>query len=594
MTSNHGHDSEHSGAGMNEESAPETDACRSESELTEAEARYRALVEYSPVGVYVVDRERFVYVNPRFARMLGYSEEELLSSVRVSDTIAPEDRGRFIPPEPTPVLNRETPMHFAFRGIRKDGSSIELEVYGTIAVISGKPAIVGTAFDVTDQKLAEQAVKESEEKFRMLSESAEAAIGIIQGKHLVYVNPYLERASEYAYDDLMRIDVADLIHPGDRQMVMDRLQRRLAGEKLVSHYEFRMVTRTGRERWMEISPARIVYRGRPAIVGIAYDVTERKMAVEALRRSEARFRAVFDEAPAALMITDTSGLVLQVNSAFQQFTGRSKEQVVGYSVYDAVSSPEDQRQAREITERVALGESVQNVLWSPRRPDGRQVFILTNVVPLCNDRGEVEAILSLGTDITDRLLAEQHDREIEEQKRDFYRRTIMAATEGKLAITESEKIREKCGPPVAAWRLREYEQMYTVRQDVRKLAADAGMDEDRVYDFVLCVGEAITNAVKHANGGDASLHLTDGVLCFVVSDRGPGIDALALPELALKRGYSTAVSLGMGYKTMISVADAVYLATGPGGTTVGIEMKLHQSREASNAAQLPDTWRTRF
>ena len=71
-------------------------------------------------------------------------------------------------------------------------------------------------------------------------------------------------------------------------------------------------------------------------------------------------------------------------------------------------------------------------------------------------------------------------------------------------------------------------------------------------------------------------------LLFVVSDQGPGIPALTLPDVALRRGYSTAGTLGMGYKIMTSFGDRVYLATGPEGTTVAIEMRL-QPEELSLA-----------
>ncbi|HEY3298803.1 MAG TPA: ATP-binding protein, partial [Armatimonadota bacterium] len=117
-----------------------------------------------------------------------------------------------------------------------------------------------------------------------------------------------------------------------------------------------------------------------------------------------------------------------------------------------------------------------------------------------------------------------------------------------------------------------------------------GMNESRVYDMVLCVGEAATNALKHAGGGSASIHRRADALLFVVEDHGSGIEALTLPEVALTKSYSTARSLGMGYKAMISIADRVHLATGPNGTTVAIEMILHPVQRPPILAGIPDTW----
>jgi anti-sigma regulatory factor (Ser/Thr protein kinase) len=116
------------------------------------------------------------------------------------------------------------------------------------------------------------------------------------------------------------------------------------------------------------------------------------------------------------------------------------------------------------------------------------------------------------------------------------------------------------------------------------------MEESKLYDLVLCVGEATTNAIKHADMGRVSVHKRDGALLVRVSDSGPGIQEINLPDVALKRGYTTAISLGMGYKAMISIADRVYLATGPTGTTVAIEMSLHPKEKEQPVPGLPGAW----
>jgi anti-sigma regulatory factor (Ser/Thr protein kinase) len=113
-----------------------------------------------------------------------------------------------------------------------------------------------------------------------------------------------------------------------------------------------------------------------------------------------------------------------------------------------------------------------------------------------------------------------------------------------------------------------------VRKRAQDAAISAGIDEERAWKFATGVGEAVTNAVKHAGGGRACLCRTPEGLLLLVEDDGPGIPSLSLPDVALRRGYSTAGTLGVGYKIMISFADRTYLGTGPKGTTVGIVMKL--------------------
>ena len=105
-----------------------------------------------------------------------------------------------------------------------------------------------------------------------------------------------------------------------------------------------------------------------------------------------------------------------------------------------------------------------------------------------------------------------------------------------------------------------------------------GMEESAIGKFTVAIGEAATNALKHAGGGRATLHKTEEGLMVTVCDDGPGIPQPSLPDVALRKGYSTTGTLGMGYKVMISFADRIWLATGDGGTCVGILMTLRDGQ----------------
>lgn len=167
-------------------------------------------------------------------------------------------------------------------------------------------------------------------------------------------------------------------------------------------------------------------------------------------------------------------------------------------------------------------------------------------------------------------------------KTSFYRKTILAATENKLVISEPEEIRNIAGPPLNTWIMEEIQSIAIIRDEVSKYANESGMDKMRVFDFLGCVVEAISNSIKHAHSSKASLHKFKDKLIFMVSDSGSGIGTMELPDVALTKGYSTAGTLGMGYKVMIHFADKVYLATGLQGTTVAIEMNLHLDKSAQD------------
>jgi|GEM_PF-2128838 len=183
-----------------------------------------------------------------------------------------------------------------------------------------------------------------------------------------------------------------------------------------------------------------------------------------------------------------------------------------------------------------------------------------------------------------RRLAEERERAAEEQRHEFYRRTILAATGGKLVIAEPHEIERIAGPCIRSWQITELDELRHVRDEIQELAAESGMDESNVFAFVGCAVEAMANAHKHAGGGTVSLHSVRDGLMLVVSDEGPGIETLALPDVALTKGYSTAASLGMGYKVMIEFADKLYLSTGSEGTTVAIEKGLRERETARETA----------
>jgi anti-sigma regulatory factor (Ser/Thr protein kinase) len=197
-----------------------------------------------------------------------------------------------------------------------------------------------------------------------------------------------------------------------------------------------------------------------------------------------------------------------------------------------------------------------------------------NTAPLDDGSGKVETGISLNVDITERKLEEQRKQEAEESKREFYRSTILAATDGKLIISDYSEIEKMAGPSLASWTILGPEDSSKVRHGVEDSATNAGMEESRVFDLVIGVGELVANVVKHVGTGRASLHQLHDTLLFVCRDDGTGIEAGILPQATLSKGYSTIRSLGMGYKEVIMLSDRVWLATGPAGTTVAVEMKM--------------------
>lgn len=303
---------------------------------------------------------------------------------------------------------------------------------------------------------------------------------------------------------------------------------------------------------------------------------QQKRAEYAARTAAENYRMIFEYAPSAIVAFDHNGVILQVNPAFEQLYGFSAKEVVGRPMSETFGHSDYTESAKMITARVFTGEVIRNVELVDVRRDGTTVYVLANVTPVCDEQDQIIMAISMITDITERKLAEQH-------KREFYRRTISAFTDDKLLIAEPEEISAIATDPVESWEIDDIDDLGRMRSSVKQLLLTSKMDQHRVYNFVGAIVEAATNSLKHAGGGKASLHLHSDTAIFVVSDEGPGIDALALPNVALTKGYSTAATLGMGYKIMIQFADKVYLATGTKGTVVAIEMRFHAGQSPGDA-----------
>jgi anti-sigma regulatory factor (Ser/Thr protein kinase)/HAMP domain-containing protein len=170
--------------------------------------------------------------------------------------------------------------------------------------------------------------------------------------------------------------------------------------------------------------------------------------------------------------------------------------------------------------------------------------------------------------------AQQQVAQAEEEKKRFYREVIRAVTHDKFHLVDDEDIPVE-GKLLLDLPLEETSDYRAMRECVREAATNVGMKKEDIGDFVLAVGEASANALKHAMEGRCQVFLTEDRILARVTDRGVGIKPDDLPATILQPGFSTKVSLGMGYTLMLELVNTVWLSTGPQGTVVQLEKWLH-------------------
>ena len=256
---------------------------QAEAGLQESEERYRQLVRHAPTGIYEVDflKQRFISINDVACAYTGYSREELLS-MSLLDILTEESRDVFLQRLSTLFSGQAVPETVEYTIRRKDGSEIWVILNTRIVYEEGRPkGATVVVHNITERKLAEEALRESEEKYRLLVDNASEAIFIAQDEVVKFPNPRTTEMVGYSSEELAEIPFIGLIHPDDREMVIDRHRRRLQGEEPPRSYSFRIMGKFGEELWVQLNTVLITWEGRPATLNFLRDITpQRKLEAQ--------------------------------------------------------------------------------------------------------------------------------------------------------------------------------------------------------------------------------------------------------------------------------------------------------------------------
>lgn len=252
---------------------------RAEAALKQSEEKWRSLVSTAPDIILIVGLDGAIqYINRSIA---GIRNEDVIGT-SAFDHIAPQHHD-LVREHMQTVLQTGQFSEYEVLGPGPDGTS---SWYTTrIGPFQQDGQVVGftlIARDITEHRRAVQALRESEHKFRQLANTMTAATFIFQDLRILYVNPAAAKISGYAGDELLRMPFTDVIHPEFRRLAERRGMARQQGLDVPRRYELKILRKDGKSRWVEFTAADIMYEGLPAVLGTAFDITDRKHAEEEL------------------------------------------------------------------------------------------------------------------------------------------------------------------------------------------------------------------------------------------------------------------------------------------------------------------------
>lgn len=376
--------------------------------LRECEERFRALSEAAFEGLMITRGGMILEVNQALLDMTGYSRSELIGAQGL-DLTTPEYRDAVIEHA---LKGSEEPYEAEFR--KKDGGVLLVEVRGKPLIYMGEPARVGALVDITERKRADEALRESEQRFRVVADFAhDWEYWLSETGEFVYISPSCEQITGYSAEEFTRDPslLVSIIHPDDYEVVAEHLKScALPHEEYP--LDFRIVRRDGEVRWVSHVCSRVCdQQGR--CVGTRAsnrDITDRKETEEALRDAEERLRLAIDTTHfGAFDFFPQTGRLIWSDYAKEHF-GLPPDAHVDYDVFLKGLHPDDRERVDEIVQGTMRGESGGEYHTEYRTiglQDGKERWLDARGRVFFDEQGRAVRFTGGTTDITDRKRAEE-------------------------------------------------------------------------------------------------------------------------------------------------------------------------------------------
>jgi PAS domain S-box-containing protein len=388
---------------------------RMQQALKDSEELYSALIGNLTDAVFLIRGGEIAWCNDRAEEIYGYPMTELLgkeiSFFYPSETQVSKHRN-----EVSSSIQKDGLYRGTSEFQKKDGDIIYLE-YSLSQIPGKKPVeLIAVARDITERKQAEDTLRHSEEYYRALIENAQDVIIILNSDSSIrYESPSFKRVLGFTSTKQVGINPFQLIHPDDIEEAAKSLKKLMSHPEATIQSEIRVQNKEGTWLTLEIVGKNLM--DNPAVNGIVAnfrDITERKLAEEALKESEASLRAMIENAPDSIAVYDLNGTILETNKRSEEMIGLPREEIIGKNMFDVGVIPQDYvPRTKKSLEHEGENVEVQPFEFDLMRKDGSRITVEATTIAK-KRAGKVE-IICITRDITERKRAEEEKRRLEQQ-----------------------------------------------------------------------------------------------------------------------------------------------------------------------------------
>ena len=390
-----------------------------QNELKRREERLSAIFRNAGIGIGLTGAEgRYEIVNPAFADMLGYSIEELLEKTNLEVT-HPDDRQKSRENLMSLAQGEIDAYGFEKRFIRKDGSFIWTHLHVTpIRDENGRfVSTIGLIADITARRQAEEALRESERRYRVLIESISDGVFVLDRDwRYTLVNDIAARMVNTPVERLTGNRITDLF-PGIEETDFFKTYKEVMETRRPGTVAGGFIHPDGRQGYYEVR----IHPSLEGILCISSDVTDRMTAEKTLKKERSFLRQVIDAVPGFIIVKDRQGRFELANKAIADAYGTTAESMIGKT--DADFSPTGEEVERFLADDREVMETLRPKLIAEEKvtyASGEEHWLATVKVPLVDFDGVSRRVLAIATDITERRRAEESLREETEELEKFF------------------------------------------------------------------------------------------------------------------------------------------------------------------------------